>query len=264
MPADRHQRKKTRTSTNTNANAEAGPSGTGFKIPSLEQRGADALPGLNKIKASLRQAKRLLNKENIEPSLRISTQRRVAALEADLLVAEKRDVEKKNGAKYHAIKFFERQKLGRIIKRAQRKVSEAEKSGKAKKMAKAEKELLHARVLLNYVLNYPNTIKYISLFPKEEKSEDGDDKEKLKVPNYLEAELSDDMDKTERTRLTMLLETQELMDEGKLSGTPEEEKERRPVELSSVTAAVIDGGKKRKAKAEAKAKEDTDDFFDSD
>ncbi|CAK9780508.1 hypothetical protein CC85DRAFT_283429 [Cutaneotrichosporon oleaginosum] len=260
MPADRHQRKKARTSTN----AEAGPSSApAFKIPALEQRGADALPGVNKIKASLRQAKRLLNKENLEPSLRISTQRRVAALEADLAAAEKRDVEKKNGAKYHAVKFFERQKLGRIIKRAQRKVAEAEKDGKAKKTAKAEQELRDARVMLNYVLNYPNTIKYISLFPKEEKREEGDDKEKLKVPKYLQAELSDVMEKSERTRLTMLLETRKLMEEGKLSSTPEVERERRPVELAAVVEAGTAGGTKRKA-AKAEEKEEADDFFDSD
>lgn len=53
------------------------------------------------------------------------------------------------------VKFFERQKLGRIIKRAQRKVAEAEKEGKAKKTAKAEKTLADARVMLNYILNYP-------------------------------------------------------------------------------------------------------------
>lgn len=62
MPADRHQRKKARTSA-PSANAEAGPSsGPGFKVLPLEQRGADALPGVNKLKASLRQARRLLNK----------------------------------------------------------------------------------------------------------------------------------------------------------------------------------------------------------
>ncbi|GMK53452.1 hypothetical protein CspeluHIS016_0100380 [Cutaneotrichosporon spelunceum] len=266
MPAERHQRKKARTSTGTStgkgANAEAGPSGsgTGFKIPSLEERGADALPGLNKIKASLRQARRLLNKETLEPSLRIATQRRVAALEADLAAAERRDVEKKNGAKYHAIKFFERQKLGRVIRRAQRKLNEAEESGRDKKTARAEKELLHARVMLNYVLYYPNSIKYISLFPKDK--EDDGEKEKLRVPKYLDAELSDDMDKTERTRLAMLLETRGLMDEGKLSGTPEKETERRQVELSSVAGAG-DGAKKRKTNAEAETKEE-DDFFDSD
>lgn len=53
------------------------------------------------------------------------------------------------------VKFFERQKLGRIIKRAQRKIGEAGKEGKGKKQAKAEKELADARVMLNYILNYP-------------------------------------------------------------------------------------------------------------
>lgn len=65
MPADRHQRKKPRTSGPSahGDNAEAGPSsGPGFKVLPLEQRSGDALPGVNKLKASLRQAKRLLNK----------------------------------------------------------------------------------------------------------------------------------------------------------------------------------------------------------
>lgn len=61
MPADRHQRKKARTS--AGGNAEAGPSsGPGFKVLPLEQRGSDALPGVNKLKGALRQAKRLLTK----------------------------------------------------------------------------------------------------------------------------------------------------------------------------------------------------------
>lgn len=44
--------------------------------------------------------------DNLEPGLRISTQRRLTSLEADLARAEQRDVAKKNGGKYHMIKFF--------------------------------------------------------------------------------------------------------------------------------------------------------------
>jgi hypothetical protein len=44
--------------------------------------------------------------ENLEPGLRITTERRLVSLEADLANALKRDVEKKNGAKYHQVKFF--------------------------------------------------------------------------------------------------------------------------------------------------------------
>jgi hypothetical protein len=59
MPADRHQHKKAR----TNANAQAGSSsGPRYKTLPLEQRAPDGLPGVNKLKASLRSAKRLLLK----------------------------------------------------------------------------------------------------------------------------------------------------------------------------------------------------------
>lgn len=39
----------------------------------------------------------------MEPGLRIQTQRRLTSLQADLAKAEKRDVEKKNGEKYHMV-----------------------------------------------------------------------------------------------------------------------------------------------------------------
>lgn len=62
-------------------------------------------------------------------------------------------MEKKNGTKYHAVKFFERQKLCRLIRRLAR---EAEAEGASdKKKAKAAAELLDARVMLNYIINFP-------------------------------------------------------------------------------------------------------------
>ncbi len=114
-------------------------------------------------------------------------------------------------------------------------------------------------------LTNSNTVKYISLFPREETGKE--DKDKLKLPKHLQGKLSDDMHESDRTRLAMLLETRELMDAGKLSATPETEREWRQVELACVANAGTEGGKKRKAtKDEAKeeTKDEADDFFDSD
>ena len=44
--------------------------------------------------------------DNLQPGLRIQTQRRLTSLENDLGKAERRNVEKKNGGKYHMVKFF--------------------------------------------------------------------------------------------------------------------------------------------------------------
>ena len=101
--------------------------------------------------------------------MRISTERRLISLEADLANAHKRDVEKKNGSKYHQVKFFgesvimkdnelwltvsERQKLLRIIKRVKKSLAEEEVDSKAQK--KLAKELKEARIMLNYVRHYP-------------------------------------------------------------------------------------------------------------
>jgi hypothetical protein len=82
--------------------------------------------------------------------------------------ALKRDVEKKNGSKYHQVKFFgksfllcfellltvlERQKLLRIIKRVKKSLAEESEDAKAQK--KLAKELKEARIMLNYVRHYP-------------------------------------------------------------------------------------------------------------
>jgi uncharacterized protein YkuJ len=110
----------------------------------------------------------LIGKDTLEPGLRISTERRLVSLEADLANAQKRDVEKKNGSKYHQVKFFgeslsigliliadllERQKLLRIIKRVKKSLAEAEDGSKSQK--KLSKELNEARIMLNYVRHYP-------------------------------------------------------------------------------------------------------------
>ncbi|TXT16022.1 hypothetical protein VHUM_00525 [Vanrija humicola] len=262
MPAERHQRPKRHSS-----GGGGGPSGergssskpaSGHKKPlPLEKRSADGIPGLSKLKGSIRQTKRLLAKDNLEPSLRVQTQRRLAALEADLATAQKRDVERKNGAKYHAVKFFERQKLTRVIKRAQRKIG-GDKPLSGKKLAKAEAELADARVMLNYILHFPNTLKYISLFPSDGSSKEGkedDDEDKgFKLPPLLSQD-ADGLDESARKRREMLLETKRLMGEGKLSTTPEEDGSvRRDVDLAPQAAA--------KKVEEKEASDAEDDFFE--
>ncbi|KAJ9095186.1 hypothetical protein QFC19_007641 [Naganishia cerealis] len=146
---------------NKNAKGRNGPGNAG----STDSSG---VPGVSKIKSQIRQTTRLLSK-------------------ADLAKAEHRTVERKNGERYHMVKFFERKKILRIIKRIQRQLKEldATAEGKGKERLtededqpsreQLEKELEDARVMLNYVIHYPvsvptafthrNTIKYVSLFP---------------------------------------------------------------------------------------------------
>ncbi|WVW84876.1 hypothetical protein I302_106911 [Kwoniella bestiolae CBS 10118] len=261
--------KKPKPATTAQDGEAAGPSRPrpSHKIPTTEQRSGDALPGISKLKGQIRQTKRLLAKDTLEPGLRVQTQRRLTSLEADLANAMKRDVEKKNGAKYHMVKFFERQKLLRIIKRLQRKLKEEGKSDK--KLNKRQEELDDARVMMNYVLNFPNTEKYISLFPPSSSSSSTSTKPETKEPKLslppllhpapTSKQLEEELDKSSKRRYEILLEIQQLMRDGKLSANPEEEVKREKIALHSTEdrfKVAVKGG--------TMEEEEGDDFFEED
>ncbi|WWC96274.1 hypothetical protein V866_003141 [Kwoniella sp. B9012] len=255
---------------------QAGPSRPRptHKIPTVEQRSGDALPGISKLKGQIRQTKRLLAKDTLEPGLRVQTQRRLTSLEADLANAMKRDVEKKNGAKYHMVKFFERQKLLRIIKRLQRKLKEAEESKSDKKSDKYKEELDDTRIMMNYVLNFPNTEKYISLFPPSSTSEPSSasttttKEPKLSVPPLLHPtptsqQLEEEYDKSSKRRYEILLEIRGLMQQGKLSENPEEEVKKEKKEKISLVSTEDRFTSKSKKDGEKGEEEEEDDFFEN-
>lgn len=66
----------------------------------------DALPGLQKLKSTLRQTKRLLAKDNLAANVRVETERRLKSLEADLARAELSRKERQHATRYHRVKFF--------------------------------------------------------------------------------------------------------------------------------------------------------------
>ncbi|KAF9262676.1 hypothetical protein L218DRAFT_973478 [Marasmius fiardii PR-910] len=124
----------------------------------------NAISGVQKIKAAIRQARRLLAKDRLNADVRVQTERKLKSLEADLTKAEESRKEKTLATRYHKVKFFERQKVCRKIKQLKRKVSEATKDSSENQL---QSELFDLRVDLNYILHYPKTKKYISLFPPE-------------------------------------------------------------------------------------------------
>ncbi|KAI5981304.1 hypothetical protein EDC04DRAFT_2594545 [Pisolithus marmoratus] len=145
----------------------------------------DTLPGVQKIKSSLRQAKRLLSKETLAADVRVETQRRIRVLEADLVNAQNARKLRAMASRYHKVKFFERQKVTRKIKQVKRNLETAVGEEKAR----LELTLSDLRVGMNYILHYPPSKKYISLFPPEARQfntsqttislDDGDERSKI-------------------------------------------------------------------------------------
>ncbi|KAJ4304767.1 hypothetical protein N0V90_000295 [Kalmusia sp. IMI 367209] len=70
--------------------------------------------------------------------------------------------------KYHHIRFFERQKATRTVKRLHKQLATLEdETDRAEKL----RSIHNAEVDVNYTLYYPLLKPYISLFPKQEKSD---------------------------------------------------------------------------------------------
>ncbi|GAA5837279.1 hypothetical protein JCM5353_000808 [Sporobolomyces roseus] len=121
---------------------------------------------VSKIKAQLRQTKRLLAKEDLNPDVKTTTERRLVALEDELVKAEKGLLEKKMVTKYRGVKFFERQKVLRRIKQAKKSVEMDSSSSDEAKLQESKKQLFDARMDLYYILRYPKTEKYLALYPE--------------------------------------------------------------------------------------------------
>jgi hypothetical protein len=103
--------------------------------------------------------------------------------------------------------FTERQKLVRRIKKLKKSTQEED----------VEEELLEARVLLNYVLHYPMTQKYVALFPNQGPLYSAQEEGEMEKETISSKELS--LKTKERIR--------QSMKKGELSSEPEVELETR-------------------------------------
>lgn len=74
--------------------------------------------GRQKIKKKIRSLQRVLKKEGLAATKRSETERALEALSTDLDRASRRNVEKKFAKKYHMVRFFERKKALRALKKS--------------------------------------------------------------------------------------------------------------------------------------------------
>ncbi|KAF8161369.1 hypothetical protein B0H34DRAFT_653570 [Crassisporium funariophilum] len=120
--------------------------------------------GVQKVKALLRQTRRLLAKDNLAADVRVETERRQRALGYELSQAEQTNKERALAVRYHKIKFFERQKVTRKLKQAKKRLESTNEPSEKEAILS---EITKLRIDLNYILHFPKSKKYISLFPPE-------------------------------------------------------------------------------------------------
>ncbi|KIP09059.1 hypothetical protein PHLGIDRAFT_44323, partial [Phlebiopsis gigantea 11061_1 CR5-6] len=237
---------------------------------------AQAAPGVQKTKAALRQTRRLLAKDKLAADVRVATERRLKALEADLAQAERARKERTLATRYHKHKFIERQKVTRKVIQTKR---ELEACTDKKRKKKLEKALYELRVDLNYILvrqvdprpasadvnlaayfsqHYPKLRKYISLFPPEIRQKDDADGKSKEMEEQVNERV-----KTDAQREEIRQQIRSQMEREELSSQPElEERRSRKAALDfgeSDTGATNKPAKSLSSKQVPKIEED--EFF---
>ncbi|KAF2744869.1 hypothetical protein M011DRAFT_528174 [Sporormia fimetaria CBS 119925] len=174
MGGDRHSSAPTKKRP-FNPRKGAGKENGKFKRRRPEQDG----PSVSDLKSRIRNLRRLLDHVESDPknrmpaNVRIERERELEACQHEL--EEKKvaaqEAERRNHmiGKYHHVRFFDRQKATRILKKARRQLAEAEGDGSGDnedKITRLRQEIHQAEVAVNYAIYYPLMKPYSSLYPR--------------------------------------------------------------------------------------------------
>lgn len=163
--------------------------------------------GSTKVKKKIRDIERLLKRENLPADVRIENERALKALNVDLQNAQLNLRAKKIAKKYHMVRFFEKKKAIRKYKQAKKALDEVSKTEVRKDIKKARKVVKHSETDIAYVILFPKTEKYISLYPNPKE----EDEETKKNPNAKKG-----MQLTEQRKREFRKEVEKLIDDDKL------------------------------------------------
>lgn len=117
------------------------------------------------IQKAIRDLQRCIKKKTEKGESTEVLDKKLALLFDDKTISDQIQKEKRNSAKYHMIKFVERQKLVRKIRSLDQKIAAVEEGGDTIKLNKARSEQMEK---LAYVLYYPKEFKYVALFADTE------------------------------------------------------------------------------------------------
>jgi hypothetical protein len=150
-----------------------------------------AKPAVHTLKTRLRDLERGLRGAAALPAnVRITHEREAAALRASVADAARQARRRKRVARYHMVRFFERKKAAKALRRAEKECAEAGAGGAGEEvLRRLDERVRRARVDLNYAVYSPLEWKYCALWPKvkregageaEGKGEDGAEDEEAR------------------------------------------------------------------------------------
>jgi len=132
---------------------------------------------LHPLKTRIRDLERQLGRRaGLPANVRVDREREVVALRARLADTAAEARRRRRIARYHMVRFFERKKAARVLRRAEKECEEA-RAGAAEEdvRRRLEERVCRARVDFNYAVYSPLEWKYCALWPKVK--EDGGEAE---------------------------------------------------------------------------------------
>ncbi|KAG0651850.1 rRNA-processing efg1 [Hyphodiscus hymeniophilus] len=128
---------------------------------------------VNAIKKRIRDVTRKLERSaDLPANVRIEDERALAAYHQELAAAEAEKVRQKMIKKYHMVRFFERQKATRQLKRLRKRLLETESTDE---VAALKEQMRVLEVDLNYTQFCPLSEPYVSLYPQKDTTADEED-----------------------------------------------------------------------------------------
>lgn len=144
---------------------------------------------INELKTSIRNLRRLLERDDeytkthnqskshskdeskkpLPPKIRISKERELASAQRELEESQTAEKRSKMIARYHKVRFFDRQKGTKRLKRARKALKEEEDDGA--KREELAREVDECELDVQYAMFYPLDTAYVALYPSVRKAE---------------------------------------------------------------------------------------------
>ncbi|KAK5708545.1 hypothetical protein LTR17_020578 [Elasticomyces elasticus] len=160
------------------------------------------------LKANIRSLRRLLSNpvDKLPATVRVEKERALRTAESELAETEKAKKRSEVIGKWHKVRFFERQKAGKRVKKLKKELGSGED---------VEVKLKEAEVDVAYAVYFPLEKEYVPLFARKKKVEGEAEDDS---PEPAEYERQGDMEMWEKVKKCMEDGTLEALRNGKLTG----------------------------------------------
>lgn len=133
---------------------------------------------VNDLKSSIRSLTRLLSSEtaDLPANVRVEKERALQSAKHELEETQKDKHKKDMIGRYHKVRFFDRQKATKRLKRFRKALKGAEEAGNEQDMISELKRVVEeAQIEINYAIYYPLDQPYSALFPSKKKNSADDE-----------------------------------------------------------------------------------------